>query len=58
MIRDAARPDEKLIMNKEKKVILIKRTTVPWISNPDAKYEYKKNKYLEVQSFLRLEYPG
>ena len=56
-IRDAARPDGKLIMKKEKKVILIEQT-VPWISNRDVKYEYKKNKDLEVQSFLRLEYPG
>ena len=32
--------------------------TVPWLSNRDAKYEFKTNKYLEVQSFLRLEYPG
>ena len=55
--RDAARPDGKLIMKKEKKVILIEQT-IPWISNRDVKYEYKKNKYLEVQSFLRLEYPG
>ena len=56
-IRDAARPDGKLIMKKEKKVILIEQT-VPWISNRDIKYEFKKNKYLEAQSFLRLQYPG
>ena len=56
-IRDAARPDGKLIMKKEKKVILIEQT-VPWISNRDIKYEFKKNKYLEVQSFLRLQYIG
>ena len=56
-IRDAARPDGKLIMKKEKRVFLIEQT-VPWISNRDSKYELKESKYLEVQSFLRLEYPG
>ena len=56
-IRDAARPDGKLVMKNEKKVILIEKT-VPWISNRGAKVELKKNKYLQVQSFLRLEYEG
>ena len=56
-IRDAARPDGKLIMKHEKKVILIEQT-VPWVSNREAKVELKKNKYLQVQSFLRLEYEG
>ena len=56
-IRDAARPDGKLIMKNEKKIILIEQT-VPWISNRDAKFKYKEDKYLESQSFLRLEYIG
>ena len=56
-IKDSARPDGKLIMKKEKKVFLIEQT-VPWITNRDTKYELKKEKYLEVQSYLRLEYPG
>ena len=56
-IRDAARPDGKLVMKREKKVFLIEQT-VPWISNRDDKFEFKKNKYQEVQTFLRLEYPG
>ena len=44
-------------MKREKKVFLIEQT-VPWISNRDDKFEFKKNKYQEVQTFLRLEYPG
>ena len=44
-------------MKNEKKIILIEQT-VPWISNRDAKFKYKEDKYLESQSFLRLEYIG
>ncbi len=56
-IRDAARPDGKLVMKKEKKIYLIEQT-VPWITNRDNKFEFKEKKYQEVQTFLRLEYPG
>ena len=57
MIRDGARPDGKIVMKNEKKVSLIEQT-VPWITNREAKVELKKNKYLQLQSFLRLEYEG
>ena len=56
-IRDAARPDGKIVMKKEKKIFLFEQT-VPWITNRDEKYEHKQQKYQEVQTFLRLEYPG
>ena len=56
-IRDAARPDGKLVMKKEKKIYLIEQT-VPWITNRDNKFEFKEKKYQEVQTFIRLEYPG
>ena len=55
-IRDGARPDGKLIMKNEKKIFLIEQT-VPWLSNRDEKYDLKTNKYLEVQAFLRVEFP-
>ena len=55
-IRDAARPDGKIIMKKERKVFLLEQT-VPWISNRDEKFQFKENKYNEIQSFIRLEYP-
>ena len=44
-------------MKKEKKIFLFEQT-VPWITNRDEKYEHKQQKYQEVQTFLRLEYPG
>ena len=28
------------------------------VTNRNEKFEYKQNKYQEVQTFLRLEYPG
>ena len=56
-IRDAARPDGKLVMKEEKKIFLIEQT-VPWVTNRDEKYDLKVRKYLDVQTFLRLEYPG
>ena len=56
-IRDSAKPDGKLVMKKEKKIYLIEQT-VPWISNRDAKYDFKMGKYSDIQSFLRLENPG
>ena len=44
-------------LRNEKKIFFIEQT-VPWVSNRDAKFELKTNKYLEVQTFLKLEYPG
>ena len=56
-IRDSARPDGKIVMKEEKKIFLVEQT-VPWITNRDEKYELKKEKYNDVQSFLRLENLG
>ena len=56
-MRDGARRDGKLIiMKKEEKIFLIE-LTVPWLSNRDEKYALKTNRYLEVQAFLRVEFP-
>ena len=32
--------------------------TVPWVTNRDEKIYFKKEKYQEVQTFLRMENPG
>ena len=54
-----SRPDGKIILtrNNEKCVYLIEMT-VPWTGNREAKYVYKAEKYIDVQSNLKLEYPG
>ena len=56
-LRDSATPDGKLTMKKEKKIYLIEQT-IPWVSNRDKKYDFKANKYSDIQQFLRLENPG
>ena len=55
-IEDSARPDGKIVMHQEKKIFLIKQT-VPWHETRDERYEYKKKKYVEVQTYLKLEFP-
>ena len=52
-----ARPDGKIIMIAEKKIFLIE-ITIPWIENREIKFEFKKNKYMGIQSNLKLEYPA
>jgi len=56
-LRDSATPDGKIVMKKEKKIYLIEQT-IPWISNRDEKFDFKAQKYDDVQTFLRLENPG
>ena len=56
-IDGSARPDGKIVMHEEKKIFLIEQT-VPWHENRDEKYEFKERKYLELQTYLKLENPG
>ena len=49
------RPDGKLMY--ENKLFIIEMT-VPWISNRKEKFEYKKEKYVNIQQNLKLEYPN
>ena len=51
------RPDGKIILKKDKKVILLEMS-VPWIENREAKLEEKINKYKGVIRNLKLEYQG
>ena len=55
-IKDAARPDGKVVLHREKKIFLVEQT-IPWIENRNAKYEFKENKYVEVRTFLKLDNP-
>ena len=52
-----ARPDGKLVINteSEKKVFLIEMT-VPWTENRDEKFQFKRSKYEQILSALKLEY--
>jgi len=50
------RPDGKIVMIEEKKIYLVEMT-VPWIENRDIKYEFKRTKYKDIQSNLKLEFP-
>ena len=56
-IRDAARPDGKIILHKEKKIFLIEQA-IPWITNRKTKYEIKATKYDEVKAFIKMENPN
>ena len=53
------RPDGKVIYssNGEKFAFLIEMT-VPWTDNREEKYIFKENKYVDILSNLKLEYPG
>ena len=50
------RPDAKIVMVEEKKIYLVEMT-VPWIENRDVKYEFKREKYKDIQNNLKLEFP-
>ena len=53
------RPDGKFMFenDNERKLFLIEMT-VPWISNRRDKFEYKAQKYLNIQQNLKFEYPN
>ena len=53
----SATPDGKIVMKKEKKIYLTEQT-IPWITNRDEKFDFKAQKYDDVQDSLRLENPG
>ena len=53
-IDDSARPDGKIVMHREKKIFLIEQT-VPWHETRDERYEFKKSKYIEEQTYLKME---
>ena len=54
-LRDAT-PDGKIVMKKEKKIYLVEQT-IPWITNRDEKFDFKAQKYDDIQTYLRLENP-
>ena len=56
-LKDRATPDGKIVLTKEKKIYLIEQT-ITWITNREDKFVFKKEKYEEIQTFLRLENTG
>ena len=53
------RPDGKLKINTndERRIFLIEMT-VPWTGNRREKFEYKHNKYMNIQHSIQFENPG
>ena len=49
------RPDGKIIMKKEKRIIVVEKS-VPWIENRDIKYNEKVEKYDGILRKLKREY--
>ena len=56
-LKERATPDGKIVLKKEKKIYLIEQT-ITWIANREDKFVFKKQKYEEIQTFLRLENPA
>ena len=56
-LKERATPDGKIILKKEKKIYLIEQT-ITWIANREDKFVFKKQKYEEIKTFLRLENPA
>ena len=53
------RPDGKLkIDTTDLKAIYLIEMTVPWMGNRQEKYEFKSNKYMNIQHSLQFENPG
>ena len=57
-VENPLKPDGKLLIEVQgvKKVFLIEMT-VPWPGNREEKYQYKCEKYKNIQQNLKLEYP-
>ena len=56
-INECARPDSKIVMHQEKNIFLVEQM-VPWCEILNQQYEFKRSKYSELQTYMRMENPN